>query len=179
MHRTSTRAHIVGTDAPMVARAAELEHVLSALDDAVRVGPGRLVVLVGEPGVGKTRLARESLARARTLGVRGFTGRCFEQHTAVPFFPSPSRSPRRLPRLRPRSRRNCAHAGPNWRTSFQRSARRQKGESDATQLQVFRAAAAFLHALAALSPFVLILEDLHWADSTSLGLLLYLGRHLP
>ena len=48
----------------------------------------------------------------------------------------------------------------------------RKGESDATQLQVFRSAGAFLRALAALNPFVLILEDLHWADTTSLGLLL-------
>jgi predicted ATPase len=71
----------------MVARAAELDHVLSALDEAVRVGPGRLLVLVGEPGVGKTRLVRESVARARAVGVRGFTGRCFEQHSAVPIFP--------------------------------------------------------------------------------------------
>jgi predicted ATPase len=47
-----------------------------------------------------------------------------------------------------------------------------------TQLQVFQAATAFLRAVADISPVVLVLEDLHWADSTSLGLLLYLGRHV-
>src|SRR5205823_143607 len=51
-------------------------------------------------------------------------------------------------------------------------------EGHETQLQVFRAAAAFVHVLAAVNPFMLMLDDLHWADGTSLELLLYLGRHL-
>ena len=68
------RAHMAAIDAPMVGRATELERVLSALGDVATVGRGRLVVLTGEPGVGKTRLARESLARARNLGVTGFSG---------------------------------------------------------------------------------------------------------
>jgi predicted ATPase len=47
-----------------------------------------------------------------------------------------------------------------------------------TQLRVFRAVTAFLREVAEESPLVLLLDDLHWADATSLSLLLYLGRHL-
>jgi predicted ATPase len=47
-----------------------------------------------------------------------------------------------------------------------------------TQLQVFQAATAFLCAVADIGPVVLVLEDLHWADSTSIELRLYVGRHL-
>jgi predicted ATP-dependent serine protease len=64
----------------MVARATELERVLSALDNTIGVGLVRIVMLAGEPGVGKTRLGRESLARAYALGIHGFRGQCFEEH---------------------------------------------------------------------------------------------------
>src|SRR5205085_7616579 len=47
-----------------------------------------------------------------------------------------------------------------------------------TQVRVFRAVTAFLREVAEGSPLVLLLDDLHWADATSLSLLLYLGRHL-
>jgi predicted ATPase len=71
----------------MVGRTAELERVVGVLQMVLDQRQGRLVMLAGEPGVGKTRLVRESVARARAIGVRGSTGRCFEQHGAVPFFP--------------------------------------------------------------------------------------------
>jgi predicted ATPase len=45
-------------------------------------------------------------------------------------------------------------------------------------VQVFQAAAAFIRVIAGTAPLVLPLEDLPWADSTSLGLALYLGWHL-
>src|SRR5688572_9686721 len=87
MHRSSTPSSVVATDAPMVGRATELERVLSALDDTLASGRERLIVLAGEPGVGKSRLGRELLARARARGIHGFAGRCFEQHASIPFFP--------------------------------------------------------------------------------------------
>jgi predicted ATPase len=49
---------------------------------------------------------------------------------------------------------------------------------DGGELRLFRATTEFLKALALERPLVLLLEDLHWADSASLGLVLYLGRHL-
>ena len=70
---------------PLVGRQAELQRVLAALT-AVAGGQGRLVLLAGEPGVGKTRLAQEVMLRARERGFHVLVGRCYEQHAALPFF---------------------------------------------------------------------------------------------
>src|SRR5437763_16245818 len=69
MSRSPTRRQIVTADAPLIGRATELGRILSALDDTVEASRGRLVVLAGEPGVGKTRLARAAPASARALGI--------------------------------------------------------------------------------------------------------------
>src|SRR5882762_5684579 len=70
----------------LVGREAELARILSALD-TILAGTGRVVLLSGEPGVGKTRLAQEVLARAGEGRMRVLAGRCFEQHMSVPFLP--------------------------------------------------------------------------------------------
>src|SRR5713101_4068260 len=129
MYTSSTPGHSV-VDAPMVGRATELERVLSAVDNTIAVGQVRLVMLAGEPGVGKTRLARESLARAHALGVRGFRGKCFEQHTVAPFLPFAEpfaaalaeAPPQPSLKLRRSSRRNYVNDGRSWRRSFLSSA---------------------------------------------------------
>jgi predicted ATPase len=56
---------------------------------------------------------------------------------------------------------------------------RQVSQTDDLQLRVFRAVEELLRAIVVRQPIVLVLEDLHWADGASLGLLLYLGRNLP
>src|SRR2546429_5583649 len=70
----------------LVGRGAELARILTALD-AVESGHGRTLLVFGEPGIGKTRLASEVLARARERSAQVGVGRAFEQHTAVPYFP--------------------------------------------------------------------------------------------
>ncbi len=64
-------------DGRLVGREAELARVLSALDTML-AGVDRLVLLSGEPGVGKTRLAHKVLAKAGELRMRVLVGRCFE-----------------------------------------------------------------------------------------------------
>src|SRR4051812_40732440 len=64
-------------DSGLVSREAELERILANLA-ALETGRGRFSLLVGEPGIGKSRLAREALGRARANGAATFTGRCFE-----------------------------------------------------------------------------------------------------
>src|SRR5205823_10082706 len=69
------------TRAPMVGREAELAALERRLAAAFR-GEGGVVLLAGEPGIGKTRLAAEACALARQRGVRVLIGRCEEQGTA-------------------------------------------------------------------------------------------------
>src|SRR5262249_55174534 len=69
-----------------VGREAELGRLVRALDRAI-AHDGRLVLLVGEPGIGKTRVARELAIRAGALGVAVRWGRCQETEGAPPYWP--------------------------------------------------------------------------------------------
>src|SRR5215208_5758462 len=71
---------------PFVGRDAELS-VLSEALDAAAAGRGRMALVAGEPGIGKTRLAEELAAVARRRGVRVLWGRCYEGEGAPAFWP--------------------------------------------------------------------------------------------
>src|SRR5207249_2937745 len=116
---------------------------------------------------------------ARTRRTQVIVGRCFEQHTLVPFFPftealtaALAGAPLALQAEAPERWPELVHLVPELGGAV------LKPDGQDTQLRVFRAATAFLHNLTETDSLVLLLEDLHWADTTSLGLLLYLGRHL-
>ena len=66
-----------------VGRQREMEQLTAALEDA-RAGRGRLVMLAGEPGIGKTRIAQELAAYAETRGFQVLWGRCYEGEGAPP-----------------------------------------------------------------------------------------------
>jgi predicted ATP-dependent serine protease len=72
----------VATAWSRIGRKQELVRVLRAWDDVVG-GCGRIVHLAGEPGVGKTRLAREAMARAVEHGASVLVGRSFEQQSCM------------------------------------------------------------------------------------------------
>src|SRR5262249_52591943 len=80
--------HFLGAlpEGPIVGREQELAQMLRALD-VVAEGEGRLVLLAGEPGIGKTRLAQEMCVAARRRGFLVTTGRCYEPQRAVAYFP--------------------------------------------------------------------------------------------
>ena len=69
-----------------VGRQRELAELTSALDDALS-GHGRLVMLVGEPGIGKTRTAQELTSKAEALGANVLWGRCYEEGGTPPYWP--------------------------------------------------------------------------------------------
>jgi predicted ATPase len=164
-------------DAPLVARGAELERILSVLERAC-AGRGRLVFLAGEPGVGKTRLAREVLKRARSADAHVFSGSCFEQYKDVPFFPFTEPFADALVKAPPELQSVAAHRWPELAHLIPELGSQPGLEGHDTQLRVFRAASGFLLALAESQPIVWLLDDLHWADATSLGLVLHLARHI-
>ena len=73
------------TGATFVGREQELQELVAALD-ASGGGRGRLVLLAGEPGIGKSRLADELAAHARERGTLVLRGRCWEDAGAPPFW---------------------------------------------------------------------------------------------
>jgi DNA-binding SARP family transcriptional activator len=75
-----------GPASNFVGRERELEELLGALADA-RAGHGRLALVGGEPGVGKSRLAEELARHAEALGVRVLFGRCWEAGGAPAYWP--------------------------------------------------------------------------------------------
>ncbi len=75
-----------GISRVFVGRQREMAELSAALDD-VLTGHGRLVMLVGEPGIGKTRTAQELASYAETRGTQVLWGRCYEEEGAPPYWP--------------------------------------------------------------------------------------------
>jgi predicted ATPase len=126
-------------------------------------GHGRLVVLTGPPGIGKTRLAQELADGARRDGQRVLWGRAVGEQGAPPLWPW-----RRILAAVGGADQHDQLAGDTARSEDLAAAR-------------FRAAAAAADALtaAAAADLLAVLEDLHWADHASLFLLRELTAELP
>ena len=166
-------------DTVLVDREPERGRLLAVLD-AVARGHGRLLLLAGEPGVGKTRLAQEVMLQAAGRGFHVLVGRCYEQYASQPFFPFVEALTTALslatPVLRQEIPRRFSYLGrllPDLLASL------PQADGQDARLRVLWAVGGFLAALAAEAPLALLLDDLHWADSASLELLLYLARQAP
>ena len=69
-----------------VGRHQEMAQLVAALDEALS-GQGQLVMLAGEPGIGKTRIAQELAAQAEQRGAQVLWGWCYEEAGAPPYWP--------------------------------------------------------------------------------------------
>jgi DNA-binding SARP family transcriptional activator/predicted negative regulator of RcsB-dependent stress response len=151
-------------DAPLVGRAEELRRLERAFDEAVeRDSPSR-IVLVGDPGIGKTRLASELCARVRTRA-RVLTGRCVPYGEGATFLP--------LAEI-------LEQAGPletvlAAEPDAERVAGRLRERDLSEQSESLWAVRRLLEAASRERPVVLVLEDLHWAEPTLLDLVEYLA----
>ena len=166
----------------LVGRPAELDAfdgLLAALDG----GSPAAVTIVGEPGIGKTRLLAELAARAEARGQLVLAGSASELERDLPFWVfvdaldeyAEGLDPRRLEQLDETARTELAHVFPSLSAL---------GNGGGVALQderyrTHRAVRDLLETLAAGKPLVLILDDLHWADSGTIELLGALLRRLP
>src|SRR5919197_1283339 len=168
-----------------VGREPELAELMAGLDDAL-AGRGRLFLVVGEPGIGKSRLADEVMRHARARGARVLVGRCWEAGGAPAYWPW-------LQALRAAVRDTdsaalLAHLGagaaqlaqilPELRQRFPDLPEPPALESEAARFRLFDATAEFLGNISQAPPTVLVLDDLHAADAPSLLLLRFLAREL-
>jgi DNA-binding SARP family transcriptional activator len=147
---------------PFVGRQHELGVLARALDD-VLAGRGRVVLVGGEPGIGKSRLAEELAATAAECGAQVGWGRSWEGGGAPPYWPwvqalrSSTGEP--LPALEV-----PIAAGP--------------ADPERARFQLFDSTALVLKNLSRRRPLVLVLDDLNWADADSLQLLEFVSREL-
>src|SRR5215471_6935510 len=169
---------------PFVARGTETEQ-LRRLLDTMMAGSGGFAVIGGEPGVGKTRLARELLRDAQHRGFLPLVGRCSEMEGAPPFAPFIELIEQAV-RLAPQAARiamgdvagDIGMMVPSIRRSFSDVPPPPEVPADQQRRLVFDAYLEFLRRGTQKSPVVLLLDDLHWADESSLQLLGHIAPHL-
>ena len=144
----------------IVGRDAELDAIDGLLDSA-RAHEGTVLFISGEPGIGKTRLAREAVTRARNAGMAVLQGRCAPSLTPTPFRP--------------------------FVEAFQRSrldeddvprAFREDRSVEPNRLRVFDEISRSLATAGLGGGLLLVLEDLHWADDETLDAIDYLSDDL-
>ncbi len=168
-----------------VGREAELAELLGGLEQAF-AGHGRLFLLAGEPGIGKSRLADELIAHARVRGARILVGRCWEAGGAPAYWPwvealRPYVRERDAVALRTQLGAGAADVAqivPELRQHFPDLPKPPSLESEGARFRLFDAAAEFLRNAAGSRPIVLVLDDLHAADTASLLLLQFVARQL-
>jgi DNA-binding SARP family transcriptional activator len=168
-----------------VGRETEFAQLAAGLDDAL-AGRGRLFFLVGEPGIGKSRLADELIRRARKHGVEVLVGRCWEASGAPAYWPWVQSLRSYIRDAEPDSLRRELGAGaselsqilPELRAILPGLPEPASSDSDSARFRLFDATAEFLRRVSLARPLLLFLDDLHAADAPSLLLLQFLAREI-
>src|SRR5918995_6040241 len=174
----------------LVGRDDALAALAGAIREAATGGP-RFVIVRGEAGIGKTRLVREALARLDE-GTLLLVGECLDIGTGgLPYLPIVEAF-RRLARTSPPGTLDAA-LGTGRRELVALVPELGAGGTEAgpgedaapsqlmtglAQGRLFERVLGFLHALAARSPVVLVIEDVHWIDRATRDLLTFLARNL-
>ena len=168
---------------PLAGRRAELE-VLRAARAAAGAGHGRVVVVEGDPGIGKTRLVTEAFHEAEDEGWVVATATCLATGDAPAFWPWAEllrRVDRALP-LAPFVDARTADVldlAPEIDHDGSRTAQPAALAPDAARFQRYDAVTTILVEASATRPIAIALDDLQWADPASLRLLSFLVGALP
>ncbi len=165
-----------------VGRAGELAATSTAVELAL-AGPGRLVLVSGEPGIGKTRLSEEVARRAEAAGAQVLLGSCYESGAGLPYMPlveiltayvERSGAQEVASRLGPHSAA-AARLVPALRSATTVA---ETGLDGADRYELFDAICTLLLDAADTAPVLIRLEDLHWADRPSMLFVQHLVRRL-
>ena len=168
-----------------VGRQQEMAELQGALDDAL-AGQGRMVALAGEPGIGKTRTTQELASYAENRGGQVFWGRSHEDEGAPPYWPWIQLM-----------RAYVERAGSDQLTADMGSGAADMAEivaeirvklpdletppnlePEQARFRLFDSITSFLKKATQRQPLMLVLDDLHWADRSSLLLLEFLAREM-
>jgi class 3 adenylate cyclase len=167
-----------------VGREAELGSARGVLEDAL-AGQGRLLLVSGDPGIGKTRTAEQLATYARVRGARVYWGRCYETRGQPPYWPWSEAirgyvmesDPVGLRwQLGPRAA-DIARIVPELAERLDIEVPDQI-ETEQARFRLFDSVATFLTDASKARPTVIVLDDLHWADEPSLHLLSFITRRM-
>jgi DNA-binding CsgD family transcriptional regulator len=166
-----------------VGRQRELQALRAHLNGAF-AGVGSLAMLVGEAGIGKTSTARAFAAFVRERGLVVLWGSCFEGEWSPPYGPwvealgeyARTCPPERLQRELGLGAPPLVQLIPQVRAILPDAPLPTPLPPDEERFRLYEAVAQFLLTIAQEQPVVLVLDDLHWADSDSLRLLRYVAR---
>ena len=168
-----------------VGRQREMGELKACLEDALS-GRGRMVTLVGEPGIGKTRTAQELATYAGLRQAQVLWGRCYEGEGAPPYWPwvQAIRSyvrdvdPEQLRSEMGAGAADIGHVVSDVRDRLPGLEAPPQLEPEQARFRLFDSITAFLKSAGGRQPLVLVLDDLHWADHPSLLLLEFLAKEL-
>jgi tetratricopeptide (TPR) repeat protein len=149
------------TARPFVGRAEELDELSAALEEAAD-GRGSLILVTGEPGVGKTRLTEELAALAVDRGWTMLVGRCWEEGGAPAYWP-------------------WIQIVRSLGAGFEQLAPEEAEtavDPETMRFRLFDRVTEFITEAAHDRRIVIVLDDLHAADAPSLLLLRFLGERL-
>jgi len=158
----------------LVGRDAELAQLRSLLEDAAA---GRAVtgLVSGDAGIGKSRLVAEAMQIAERDGFTVLCGQCAEIGDSVPYLPFADAFRTAPPHIEKaiKARPVLSRLLPDGDGQT-----READWAGLTRQQMFGAVLSLLSELAAVSPVLLVIEDLHWADATTRHLVTFLARML-
>ncbi len=171
---------------PYIGRTAERERLRTMLE-AAAAGRGAMALIGAPAGVGKSRLTREVAALAEQLDMTVRTGTCVDMDSPPPYQPSLDQLEETLRRLSPAEFRallgenapEIAKLMPSLRQRYDDIVDPPDLTPDQERRYMLHGVGEFLARAAALKPLVLVFEDLHWADESTLLLLRQLGPRLP
>ncbi|HXF60295.1 MAG TPA: AAA family ATPase, partial [Caldilineaceae bacterium] len=172
------------THTPFVGRAREYNILVCAVQAAAD-GQGRIILIEGEPGIGKSRLVQEAIAYARGQGMTTLLAHCYQVEQAIPYQPivdmldqALAETPARLfLDLPPVYLAELAALAPELGTLLdERPA--PPDEGGVRQLRRFRALQQCLELLAGERGLLLAMDDIHWADYPTRQFLHHLATHI-
>ena len=172
-------------ESTFVGRERAMETLREALDHALQAR-GRLTLLVGEPGIGKTRTSEELAALATDRGARLLLGRCYEGEGAPAYWPwvqvlraclADADRDALAEDMGPGAA-DLAQLVPELRSDFPDLPVAEALEEEQARFRLFDSVSRFLERLSLRTPLLITVDDLHWADADSLHLLQFLAGSL-
>jgi tetratricopeptide (TPR) repeat protein len=179
-----TSAPVLAERTPFVGREEERAELRRLMEQAI-AGRGAIVLIRGEPGVGKTRLAQELVLEARQQGMVDRTGRCYEMEGAPPYIPFIEMIQQTLRLGDPAQLRTAfgdsigelAKIVPELRRVYDDIPPPLELPPEQERMYLFNSFREFAERVSRAVPLLVVFDDLHWADDATLMLMQHIAQH--